>query len=130
MVLGLEVGSARPADFLTRHCKKIGEDYDDLGTFVGSILGTVFAVPGLLIGAVVGLGRIIYKFPEAVRTCWGDGVNAALCQTADSYEIDPQRTLFAVRSIMIIAVIAIILVLATPAFIYVFAPVSFMCTIL
>jgi hypothetical protein len=65
-VKGLEIGATRPADFLNRHCKKIGKEGSTLsafgghvGTFVGSLVGFVTLVPGLLIGTVAGLGRII-----------------------------------------------------------------------
>lgn len=95
---GIDVGGAGAtgaAEFLFHYANKTGGPHSKrrkccivASVFVGAIVGVVAVVPSLLIGAVVGIAKSIYKFPAAVKTCWGDGVSTALRKTVSSYKIN------------------------------------------
>jgi hypothetical protein len=101
-VKGLEVGATRPTEVLTRNCPKKEKTSGRVGRALGTIIGAVAAVPGLLLGTVVGITRSIYKLPGAVKTCWGEGIKVALGKTVESYKIDSDKVVLAVCTVAII----------------------------
>lgn len=110
-VKGLELGVTKPLECLNGKGRGMGKPDSKLskfcghaGTFAGAIVGTVVAVPSLLLGAVFGIIRSIYNIPSAVKTCWRNDVRTTLSQTINSYGINQRKVEVAACTLAIVAV--------------------------